>query len=133
MSLTQEDLVTRLTAAGVGTLATSLFTGSGTPAPDGDGPYTFVIATPGERPVVTHTKGKTDYTRPRAQIVTKARNSVVALNKCTDAWAALDLTNVTIGTTRYLKIRPLQEPFDMGRDENDLYRYGFNVSMERAA
>jgi hypothetical protein len=131
---TQADLVTRLAMAGVGVLTTTLFAGSGTPAPDrGDGPFTFVVMTPGERPVITHNDGGIAISKPRAQIVVRARDSLVAEARAWMAYEALDLTNVIIGTTRYLKIRPLQEPFDMGREENDLYRWGFNVSLDRAA
>ena len=49
------------------------------------------------------------------------------------AFAALEaVTNQTLSGTRYLRIKPVQSPFSLGRDESQRWRFVFNAMCYKA-
>lgn len=45
--------------------------------------------------------------------------------------ALLDVTNMYLGDVWYLRISPLQEPYDLGNDENNRSIVAFNAQIEK--
>jgi hypothetical protein len=125
-----DDIATVLVSAGVGVIYTSIFASTKATIPTGDGPYLSIIETPGMEPDYMHSSvpNTLDYKRPAAQILVRARNYSAAQTMARAAFNALAAVRMqTIGTTYHLYIRPQQEPFDLGVDDNDRARVAFNV------
>lgn len=124
-----EDMVHVLQTGGVGVAGASLFISSQSVPPTGDGPYLTVILTGGVWPVRTHDRGAAiAYERPGAQLVVRCKQWAAAEAMARAAYVVLSgIVNVFIGPTRYLEVRLLQEPFDMGPDASGRARCGFNV------
>jgi hypothetical protein len=125
-----DDIATVLVAAAVGTQNASIFTSTKAEIPTGNGPYLSIIETPGLPPVRMYSAvpNTVDYKQPAAQILVRARNAGDAFTMARAAWNALAaIRNQLIGTTWHLYIRPQQEPYDLGVDDNDRARVAFNV------
>ena len=81
-----------------------------------------------------HTSGETNYyihERPRVQIAVVAvtRAEVITLIEALYHHLAFR-ENVVISDMSY-SFRPLQQPFYLGRDENDRIKYTFNLEVQR--
>lgn len=104
--------------------------------PDGDGPYLSIIETGGTNPEFTHNETIVPaYQHPGAQVVVRAGSYPVAYAMAKAAYfSAVKVRNEFIGSgvvsatgTWYRKIRPLQEPFDIGLDTKGRARCAFNL------
>lgn len=121
-----DDLGTVLVNAGVGTLGTNIFAGTAATIPTGAGPYLSIIETPGLAPELV--QNADSYRHPSVQILVRAKSPSAANTMARAAYNALRvIQNQTIGSTWYLSIRPRQEPFDLGVDDNGRARVAFNV------
>lgn len=69
---------------------------------------------------------------PQIQVVTRAVRDEDAEALCMLAWKALaPVTNATLGTTKYLSIRPNHSPAFLKRDSNDRVLYFFNATVKK--
>ena len=131
-----EDVLTLLQGAAVGTPGTDLY-GAGWydegGAPDaqvavfeyGSDPPSHVLGPTNEASSVHH----------RVQVVARSFDYLAARAKAQAAYDALaNRVEITVGGRRYIRIEALQEPFDMGRDENNrrLVACNFRVTAEPA-
>ena len=124
-----DDLMAVLVAAGVGTKSVDIFATSASQMPTGIGPYLSLIETGGTAPERTHnTIHPPAYQRPGAQITVRAKSYAAARVMAKNAYDALGgVRNTTISGVWYREISPVQEPFDLGLDENGRARVVFNV------
>lgn len=137
MSTWHDELLHILSGAGVGIPGVNMFASSQKTLPKGAGPYLSVITTGGSGPENTHNYTTVPaYQIPGAQIVVRADNSYPAAEAMARrAYNALfAISNEWIGSgvlsstgTWYRKIRPTQEPFDLGLDAEGRARVAFNV------
>jgi hypothetical protein len=127
-----EALIGRLVTQGIGVLGSTLFASIASELPGGPGPYTSLLATSGLTPVGTHNAGPTKYRRPTFQVVARAQDPKVARSKAVAAYAALTVTNQTIGSLWFLSVTPQQEPFELPADPQGRARWAFNVATEHA-
>jgi hypothetical protein len=67
-----EEIVSILTAAGVGTYGTNIFIGDVVDIPTGDGPYLSVMETGGLSGLRIHEQTRPAYSRPGAQLIVRA-------------------------------------------------------------
>lgn len=127
----KDDLAQVCVNAGVGTLGTNIFLGLKSALPLGDGPYLTIVPTGGSGPDPTHNDGTIAYVRPAAQFLATAKTYEDAEAMIYAAFSAVTvIENQFIppsGTTWYVKINPLQNPFDMPPDELARARIAFNV------
>jgi hypothetical protein len=124
-----DDLVTLLTAAGVGTFATDLFVSSQAVVPKDRASLT-IIETGGLAPERTHNSVSVPaYQRPGAQLLARAPTYAAASAKARAAYNALvGVRNLVVSGGAYFReINPNQEPFDLGPDPAGLAQAGFNV------
>lgn len=126
-----EDLVSLITAAGLGTLGTSLFVGSKATFPVGDGPYTSVIETGGTAPEGTHNMvDRPAYVRPSAQIVVRAKKRDDARNRIQSLYLMLyPVRDRFVNGTWWRSVTIVQEPFDLGVDDAGRIRFAFNINV----
>jgi Bacteriophage minor capsid protein len=126
-----DEIAAKLVAGGVGVLGSSIFIGSRTALPSGAGPYLTLIETGGYLPIRTHNSTSNPaYQRPSFQIMCRASGYKAARLMCQNAYDALaGVRNVTLNGTWYLEISPMQEPIDMGLDENGRARVAFNIEV----
>lgn len=136
-----EELLYIMSGDGVGIPQTNMFVGSFKVVPAGAGPFLSIIETGGT--TADHTQNsviKPAYQRPGAQIVCRADTAPAAKAMARAAYNSLvKVTNAYIGSgilnptgTWYRKIRPLQEPFDIGLDPTgNRVRYAFNVLSDK--
>jgi len=89
----------------------------------------MVRATGGVDPLFTH--GVEQLERPRAQVIVRAKTYAIAADRIELARVTLTKTNVMINGTRYLRIRLLDSPTDLGADEQQPPRrlFSFNVQI----
>jgi hypothetical protein len=133
------DLQFLLSGDGVGTNAgpnKNLFVSSQKVLPAGAGPFLSLVETGGSTPENTQNSTIVPaYQRPGAQIVVRADSYPDAYAMARAAYNSLvKVRNQFVGSgylsptgTWYRKIRPLQEPFDMGLDADGRPRVTFNV------
>lgn len=142
MSTWHDEILHILSGAGVGIPQVNMFASSGKQLPKGNGPYLSVIPTGGAGPENTHNYTTVPaYQIPGAQIVVRAGSYQVAEAMARRAYNALFATsNEWIGSgvlsstgTWYRKIRPTQEPFDLGLDAESRSRSAFNVLGDKKA
>lgn len=129
---TAGDLCTMLEGAGKGTFGQTLFAGHKAQVPD-TGQVTVVIEYGTSPPDERQDDPGWALGRPRCQVVTHDEAYETAdaqARACALALAAV--RNVTVGSTRYLSVRPLQTPFDLGPDAAQRARVAFNVEATRA-
>lgn len=131
-----QELLHILSGDSVGLPKVNMFWSSAKVQPTGPGPWLNIIETGGTTP--DHTQNqviKPAYQQPGAQIVVRADAYPVAYAMARAAYNSLVKTrNQYIGSgvvsatgTWYRKIRPLQEPFDLGIDARGQARSAFNV------
>jgi hypothetical protein len=127
-----DDLATKLVAAGVGVLGTSLFLSSKAIIPAGAGPYLTLTETGGSGPTRIQNQSSAATERPTAQVAVRASTYAVARAKAKAAHTALDgIWNTTINGTVYLRIVARQEPTDIGQDEAGRVVVVFNLEAEK--
>jgi hypothetical protein len=128
-----DELSTVLVTAAVGTTADILL-GSKRSIPSGDGPYISIRETGGTAPEFVQDVATPNCVYPAAQVVVTAKEYDTARAKAIAVRNALVvIRNTTVGGVRYLSIRPLQEPFDMGLDDTgNRVRVGFNLIAMKA-
>jgi hypothetical protein len=70
--------------------------------------------------------------KPRVQVQVRAVRSADARQRIMVVFDVLTrVVNQTLSGTFYVKIRPIQSPFWMQRDENDKHIWVFNVECEK--
>jgi hypothetical protein len=132
-----EELMFILSGDAVGVPQFNMFRSSAKVVPSGAGPFLSIIETGGTTPDNTHNSVIVPaYQKPGAQIVVRADAYPVAFAMARAAYNSLvKIRNEYIGSgelsatgTWYRKIRPLQEPFDLGLSADDKrVRVAFNV------
>jgi hypothetical protein len=124
-----DDLITKLTSAGLGVYGTSLFKGSKAVLPTGSGPLISVISTGGLEDEGTHNLSSETiaYERPSAQVICRATDAVDAEAASIAAAVALTFTNEFINGTWWRLCKPAQPPFELPPDAQNRVRYVFNV------
>jgi len=128
-----DDLVTRLTAQGVGVYGTTIFLSSKAVIPT-TGTVMQIHTTGGVEGERTHNSAPgLSAERPWAQLEVKGTTHGAAMTMWRAAFNALStVTNLTINSTSYRLIRALQSaPIDLGLDPQGRIRYAFNVRGER--
>lgn len=123
-----DELAQRMEDTGVAADKTDVFLGEKDEIPDGPGPYLSIRDTGGTGPERRQNQQSVAYQRPSAQLVATALDYQDAEALIRAAYDACDTVHdEVIGTTYYLSIRPLQEPFGMPLDGNKRARVAFNV------
>lgn len=127
-----DDIATRLISHGGFTaIGTDVFLTGKAKIPAGAGPLVQVTGTGGPGQVRRQTER---YGRPSATITVRASGSTAARTAAAAAMSALDFANVTIGSTTYLWVRPVQsEPYELPEDVEGRARFGFSVETMSAA
>jgi len=141
MTSLSNDIIARLVAQGVGESGVSLFASSKSTIPTGTGPYLHVKETGGTGPEFIHNTAMPATYRPAIQIVARAGDDSdrviagaydAAEDMARKAYDALvTVGNEVIGSTFYLSLTPMQEPFDLGLDSNGRAQVAFNVMAVR--
>lgn len=125
------DLETLFSAPAVGVVANkTMFASTAADLPTGPGPLLVIIRTHGVGESRTQNQPTTASQRhPGAQIVAEAKDYEAAEALAEKAWAAcLAVKNTVVNGTKYLEIRPTQEPGDLGvNTDTNRVRVGFNV------
>lgn len=108
---------------------TDLFFSTKARIPDGAGPYVSLIDTGGLSTVRTQNRAKTSaYERPGAQILVRCTNYLTARNKAYELfYDVISVKNEVLNNVWYLEIRPQQNPFDAGVDQQNRAIVIFNV------
>lgn len=136
MSTWHDELLHIFSGAGVGIPGVNMFATTAKTLPKGNGPFLSVIPTGGSGPDNTHNYTTVPaYQIPGAQIVVRSNSYPAAEAMARRAYNACFATaNEWIGSgvlsatgTWYRKIRPTQEPFDLGLDAEGRARVAFNV------
>lgn len=123
---------TRLVSEGVAA-ASRVFIGQRAVLPTGTGvAFLTLQATGGLEPVGTHDGGPTRYRRATYQVVARAGTYALAEALALAAYAALAFQNATVSGVAFLRVRPLQEPFELPLDTDQRCRVAFNVIAEHA-
>src|SRR5262245_8015051 len=106
-----------------------VFLGTNARMPDGDGPFTTLIATSGITPIIVHNRTSIPgYERPGAQLVVRAKNPVAAFDKCQEWYNLIfSVRNQFINGYWYLDILIQQQPFDGGIDNQGRTRAIINM------
>lgn len=122
-------LMEYLQAHGLGTAGTTLFGATSAAVPAGAGPFTHLIEYGGAVPVESHDDHGTSIDRPRVQVTVHAASALGADLQAQACHRALSqIVNVTtLDGVRYLRVVPVQAPFDMGLDTSGRARVAFNV------
>jgi hypothetical protein len=119
------EVVSFLEGRGIGVYGETFFIGPGAKLPETDDPVTTFSKTGGVSMLTGSAVGTTasyihneprkpTLTQPRMQAVTRASDPEVATRKAQEIYDALgSVTNDDIAGTRYLRVRPVQELFDM--------------------
>lgn len=74
----------------------------------------------------------TKYRQPTFQVVARAGTYALAEALANAAYAALTVSNATVSGVAFLRVRPLQEPFELPLDTDQRCRVAFNVIAEHA-
>jgi len=132
MATAVDALGARLVSAGV-TTANRIYIGNRAVLPTGTSvAFLSLTATGGLEPVGTHNGGPTRYRRPTFQVVARAGTYALAEALALAAYAALAFQNATVSGVAFLRVRPLQEPFELPLDTDQRCRVAFNVIAEHA-
>lgn len=73
--------------------------------------------------------GKTEI--PRMQVLYRAETYDAGITGIRAIAAVLDVDNVTMGSTFYQRVEPLQPPFFLERDDNDRFVFACNFEITR--
>lgn len=124
-----DALALRLQQQGLGTMGTTIFAGSGADIPQTTlaGPVLLhVLSTGGTGPMVIQNGGS--LRQPAFQIVARHKKFDVAEAMAYAAYAVMNFTDTQIADVFFLWCRPVQEPFDLGKDGVGNARSVFNVN-----
>jgi len=118
-----DDVADRLQTAGVGTKGVDLFKIMDPGRPD---TAVIVYATQGVAPMDAMGSRAVVVEQPTVHVLIRGATGALAEAKANAVLRALHKFSGTINTTRYLFIRALQSPFDVGPDEKGRPRYVVN-------
>lgn len=129
------DIVLLFEDANIGTLNEDIFVSTRQSVPILASGTVHIVETSGSGPERTQNRViRPAYTRPAAQIMTRASTPARARARAYECYNALvGIRNVVVyetvveSGTFYREINPLQEPFDFGIGEDKQSRYVFNV------
>lgn len=120
----EDELKSLIEPLGV-TLGTTLFFGTGSEIPAGNGPFITVIVTAGP-PAIRFQQA--EYERPGAQIRVRGKVYATARNLAYTVNRALaGVRNRTVNGVWYREMYAVQVPFDDGLDDNKRIQFVFNV------
>lgn len=111
---------------------TSIYQGINTVLPTDDGPLISLVLTGGTSPDYVQNQVEAGYRHPAARICVHAKLSSVGREKIEELWTKATIRNTTIDGTRYVSIRPLQDPYELGPDRQNRSQFAFNVIAELA-
>jgi len=128
-----EDVISLLEAGSVGSYGSTIFKTSKASVPAGDGPFTSVTETGGSGTEETHNE-VTDpaYHMPGAQVLVRGKDVAATRAKARAAYRALRITNRTVNSVWYRKIRALHEPRDLGLDPQGRIQFVVNVVGDKS-
>lgn len=94
-----------------------------------EGEFLSLIVTGGLAPQYVHnSRGTPAYVQPGMQLLARSKNAVDAEALIHQAYDIIcPVRDTLLGTTLYLFIKPVQEPFDMGLDANTRSCWAFNI------
>jgi len=125
-----DDLVTLLQVGGCGTFGTTIFSGpkASIPGP-GAGAFLTLRETGGSKPdIIQNTPLLPGYVKPSAQIVARSDDVKEARDLIQLAYGVLfPVRNQFVNGTWWVWIMMVQEPFDLGEDEDGRPRFAFNI------
>jgi len=114
--------------SGFATLNTNLFLGSMPTIPVGTGPFLSIAETGGSGPDYVQNQAAPAYVYPSAQFVARSKSYPVARAMAQSAYDAVaGIHNQTVNGTWYMFIKPAQQIFDLGLDEDERARVAFNI------
>lgn len=125
-----DDLGQYYQEQGVGMQGTDLFLAS-LPAVTTD-PVVTLYITGGEPPEYLIDNEQPAMRTTHVQVEVRSTDYQAAVTRSEAFWALSSLANVVLGSTRYLRIQPLQEPFPIGLDRENRHQVAFNVRAKRA-
>lgn len=128
-----DELATFLAGQGLGVVATDIFKGIMPDAPV-DVPVVAVFETPGDPPSYVLSPTNIQLENPRIAVWVRGteHDYDTARRKSQDAHDALDtIRNSTLSGTRYLSVKPLQQPFLLERDQGDRPIFAFNAEVTK--
>lgn len=100
--------------------------------PDSVNELVTLTPAPGFAPISQH-DAAVGTRRPNVQIMCRSLSFPTAFDRATLIYDLVSgVVNAVIGSTRFLRIAPLQEPFYLGRDEKDREMVAFNCAVQRA-
>jgi hypothetical protein len=79
----------------------------------------------------THDRSTAAYHLPKVQVAFTSNDWLLIRQKAHEALGVLDIGNVEVNGTWYRRLSPMQSPFDMGIDDNQRAKFGFNVQAEK--
>jgi hypothetical protein len=127
-----EDLVSLITQAPAVFVANDVKRSTSDTIPDGPGPYAVVILTGGTGPLYVQNNASPNLHRPGAQIKVHSSNFKTAYDKAIQLYNRFTaVRNQDINGVRYVRIVPLQEPFDGGLDNKGRAQVIFNVLITK--
>ena len=126
-----DALATRLQTQGVGIKGVTIFTGSDADLPTltQTGPAIIsIMQTGGVRRVRIHGQGPSGAIHgPHFQIVARHPRYPNAEALCYSALAEIEMENTLIADVFFLHVVPMQDPFELGKDQLGNPRVAFNV------
>jgi len=126
--LDSEAVAAYLESKSVGVQAQSIFIGLKVTLPSGDGPYLSILDTGGSAPQFTHNGVRPGIRNPTFQVVCRAKTYLAAMTMARNAYNALsEVRNTLLSGVYFLRIVPIQEPFDLGADETGRPKVAFNI------
>lgn len=129
---TIDSIIQRLVDQGVGIEGTTIAAGNDDVAePVDQAEYIVVHEYGGQFPEGTHNEGHLAQRKPSFQIVAKADRYPNAGQLAERAFLAMNVVNTTIKGIFFLKIRPMQDPFELPADRNGKARVAFNIETQR--
>lgn len=120
-----EDVATYLASKGLGVLGTNI----GIEMPPLPDDFLTVREYPGSEP--GYSKSGPNVRRPRFQISCRSKSTRAALLRAESAYGHLTGFSGVLSGTSYSKIRALQEPFPIGRDEGGRERVVCNYEVTK--
>jgi hypothetical protein len=127
-----DSIIQRLVDEGVGVEGVTIAAGNDDDAEPTDQPeYIVVHEYGGQQPEGTHNEGFLATRKPSFQIVAKAERYPDAGQLAERAFLAMNVMNETVKGIFFLKIRPMQDPFELPADRNGKARVAFNIETHR--
>jgi len=125
-----DDMATYLQENGIGVVGTDIFKSA---RHDTKTPETAIALYEyaGRAPAYVHDMVGAAWENPSLHIEVRAKRYATARGKADSIFRLLDsMTDVLIGTRRYISVRALQSPFDLGPDENGREIVACNFAVE---